>query len=214
MVNSALGGLSETRRKLVLLVKSSRELTVDELSEQLGITRSAVRQHVGGLEAAGLLEHVAERGRPGRPRFRYILTQAAERLFPGRSDEVFADVLAALDERHPGLSTQLFREHFANRTADLPGDIGEKPIDRQVSQLVKVLEDDGHMPALETMGPDSWQLTSTNCPLARVPEGRPAVCEAELGFFRAIAPSTEIKLVQRMSDDTNSCVHLLTAGES
>ena len=210
MPNTALGGLSETRRKIVLLIKADGELTVDELADSLGITRSAVRQHVAGLEADGLLDHVTERGRPGRPRFRYVLTRAAERLFPGRTDEVFVEVLDALDQREPGRSAELFRQHFARRADQLPNDCGDRSIEAQVSQLVKVLEQDGHMPLLEATSASSWRLTSTNCPLARVAEGRSEVCDAELEFFRAVVPAAQVECARRIGDGKSSCVHLLS----
>lgn len=214
MVGSALGGLSETRRKLIQLVKASRELTVDELSDELGITKSAVRQHVAGLEAAGLLDHIAERGRPGRPRFRYILTPASDRLFPGRTDEVFAEVLTALDEGHPGLTTELFKQHFSRRTAELADDIGEDSVEQQVAHLVRVLEEDGHMPVLEANGDDTWTLTSANCPLGRASTGRPEICHAELAFIGALTPSADVICLQRIGDGQTSCIHQIAARSS
>jgi len=66
--------------------------------------------------------------------------------------------------------------------AQLPDDIGSGSIEMQVSGLVKVLEEEGHMPVLEATGAGSWMLISKNCPLGKVPNGCPAVCEAELEF--------------------------------
>ena len=214
MTHSALGGLSDTRRQLLLFVKAAQQLTVDELADSLGITKSAVRQHVTGMEAAGLLEHVAERGRPGRPRFRYVLTRAAERLFPSRYDDVFIDVLSALDDRDPGLADEMLKDHFARRIEELPEDIGEKPVGDQLAQLVKVLDDDGHMPAVEQTGPESWTVTTSNCPLLHISEGRPGFCQVELEFFRSLAPGATIDCTQRIAPGGNACVHMVKAKAS
>ena len=211
MAESALGGLSDTRRQLLLLIKAAGELTVDDLADSLGITKSAVRQHVTGLEQAGLLNHSAERGRPGRPRFKYVLSRAAEQLFPNRYDEVFLDILSLVDERDPGLADRLIQNHFQRRAESLPPEDGGRPLEEQVADLVRVLEEDGHLPVVDQTGPASWLITGGNCPLLRVSERRPALCEAELSFYRRIVPSATVDCSRGFSEDGEVCTHFVEA---
>src|SRR5437868_7167565 len=68
---------------LRLLLEHKNGLSVDELAARLGITRTAIREHLAGLERDRLIAQGFSRastgGRPSRP---YILTERGHALFP------------------------------------------------------------------------------------------------------------------------------------
>ena len=63
------------RRILDLLLAADHDLTIAELTADLGCNHNAVRQHLARLRAAGLVAEVREaRDKPGRPRLLYRAT--------------------------------------------------------------------------------------------------------------------------------------------
>ena len=56
--------------------------TLDELATHLGITKTAVKEHILKLESHGYLSFVDAKGSVGRPRRRYLLSPEGHDVFP------------------------------------------------------------------------------------------------------------------------------------
>ena len=69
------------------------------MGDDLGVTASAVRQHLTGLVASGLVTHSELKGAPGRPKHVYHLTPAAEALFPKTYSELTNELLGSRPTR-------------------------------------------------------------------------------------------------------------------
>ncbi len=65
-----------TQRRVLEALKRLGEATADELAVTLEVSSSAVRQHLGALRTAGLIDARQERGHAGRPADRYRATDA------------------------------------------------------------------------------------------------------------------------------------------
>lgn len=93
--------LSVGRRRILDHLKLSGPATPAELASALSLTPAAVRQHLDGLGAEGLVASAAAtRGSgsagPGRPAARWRLTRRAHRLFPDRHGELTAQLIGAI----------------------------------------------------------------------------------------------------------------------
>jgi len=73
-----------TRQHIVDFLRKQGQGTVDELSDNVGLTPMAVRHHLNVLLAEGLVEihHTKRRRKPGRPVQVYGLTNEARKLYP------------------------------------------------------------------------------------------------------------------------------------
>ena len=67
------------QRLLAKLLEAKAGLTVDELAGAIDITRSAVKQHLTGMERSGYVQHTSSKS-GGRPRFLYTLTESGETI--------------------------------------------------------------------------------------------------------------------------------------
>ncbi|QDV26289.1 MarR family protein [Aureliella helgolandensis] len=74
------------------LLRHGRGLTVQDLTEQLEVTATAVRQRLERLVEADLIERVKESVGRGRPQFRYVLTAMGMRYASAN----YADLATAL----------------------------------------------------------------------------------------------------------------------
>ena len=84
------------RHALLVALRRDGPATPASLSRDLGVSRSAVLQHLRALEAAALVARSAERHGVGRPRHRYDLTEAAQALFPADYAGLAQGLLEAL----------------------------------------------------------------------------------------------------------------------
>jgi predicted transcriptional regulator len=66
-----------SRENILLLLKNKGPLSVNELTKELNITRSAIRKHLIFLEGKGLVCHAIKRQIIGRPTLLYKLTEKA-----------------------------------------------------------------------------------------------------------------------------------------
>src|SRR5207253_1789230 len=87
--------MDSTREKLVSLLHRAKDgVAVDALAKALGVTITAVRQHLVSLERDGLVTRGETVPSGGRPQQLYVLTSAGNESFP-RQYSWFSDVLIA-----------------------------------------------------------------------------------------------------------------------
>src|SRR3982751_3676184 len=72
--------LLDTSRGRIVTLLQHRELTVDELAAQLGVSANAVRAQITGMERDGVVQRVGRRPGTTRPSQTYELTQEVEQL--------------------------------------------------------------------------------------------------------------------------------------
>ena len=83
----------ESRKKLLRhLLRNKAGATIDELSRALGVTRTAIRQHLAALMRDALVVPGAARPTGGRPERLFVLTEAGKEAFP-RHYSWFAELL-------------------------------------------------------------------------------------------------------------------------
>jgi predicted ArsR family transcriptional regulator len=101
------------RRKQLLrhLLRNKSGASVDELAQAVGVTRTAVRQHLASLMRDRLVAPGAARASGGRPQRLYVLTDEGKEAFP-RHYAWFAQLLVeeiAKEHGAAGLRTRLGR---------------------------------------------------------------------------------------------------------
>ena len=91
---------ASTRGRVTTLLRNG-DRTVEELAQALGLTDNAVRAHVATLERDGLVQQAGVRRGTSKPACAYVLTPAAERLFPKAYGTLLRMLLDVLAERLP-----------------------------------------------------------------------------------------------------------------
>ena len=173
-----------TKRGLLdLLVR--RERTAEELAALLGVSPTAVRQHLATLAGLGLVERRKSGTTGGRPAFLYRLTPHAHRAYPKRHDLLVREILEAVIEREGeeealAIVTDAAR-HLARKVH--VGD-GEPGAPGRLEALAARLEEEFAWEADFERRPDGGlQFVVHQCPFQAVSTEHPAVCGA---FFRTL----------------------------
>src|ERR1700754_913263 len=140
-----LAELPPTRRALLVTLRKRGEARAEELATELGVTVSAVRQHLQGLAAADLVAHRDERGGPGRPRRSYALGPAAEALFPKAYGELTLELLDHLADEDPGVVQRAFERRRAARVRRVRSRLEGLDFARCIAEIARVLDEDGYL---------------------------------------------------------------------
>src|SRR4051812_13978854 len=93
-----LDELSESRRRILTLIKERSVASISDVARALAVTHEAARKQMLDLQRSGWLsttcaEEEADSNALGRPAAQYCLSQDAENLFPKRYASLTVELL-------------------------------------------------------------------------------------------------------------------------
>jgi len=197
---------STTRRAILLTIKKQGEARAEDLAGTLGITPSAVRQHLSGLLGEGLVAVREQRGGAGRPKFFYSTTAAAEPLFPKRYGGLTNELLDYLDDTEPELVNHLFDRRRQRRVESATVRLAGKGFEDRVDELARILDEDGYLADVER-GEGLWWIVEHNCAILEVALRYGQACSSEIGFLREVMPDADIERVSHMAAGEHRCAY-------
>ncbi len=167
--------------RILAHLRRSGEASIRELEQVLDVSTTAVREQLVRLERRGLIAVRRERGRPGRPRLIYALSERGHASFPPAAETLAVALLEAV------ASDGDFRQvdRLLLRVAEQIGDGYRTAIDGpsagdRVEQLVDAIEARG-IPAESGSGQhEIWLLA---CPYHAFIARHPELCAMERQTF-------------------------------
>jgi DeoR family suf operon transcriptional repressor len=204
-LNPTLESLPRTRREVLILLKKRGEASVEELASALGITVSAVRQHLTGLEAVGFAAHRSVSDGPGRPRFLYRLSAGAEALFPKYYSELTNELLSYVQDEDPETLERIFKRRRQRRVEGAVARLRGKSFPEKVAELARILDEDGYLADFEALPDGSFLVTEHNCAILGVARKWGLACSTEIEFLREAIPEANIARVAHMMAGAHVC---------
>jgi DeoR family transcriptional regulator, suf operon transcriptional repressor len=201
----ALSAMGRARTALLTALKTRGEATAEQLAAELRITVGAVRQQLGPLGQEGLLAHRDERPGPGRPRRWYCLTPAAESLFPKRYGQLTNQLLGFIEETDPSLVSEAFVRRSRQRQERARERLEGRPFEEKVSELARILDEDGYLADCERIDDSSWRITELNCAILDVARHHREACGSELAFLRSVLPEASVERVTHILAGGHAC---------
>ena len=198
---------STTRRAILLTIKKQGEARAEELASILGITTSAIRQHLTALLGEGLVAVREQRGGAGRPKHLYSVTAQAEALFPKTYPELTCELLDYAGAEGPGTVERLFERRRQRRVADARLRLAGKSFDERVTELARILDEDGYLADTEHDEGGDWRIVEHNCAILEVAFRYGQACSSELGFLRDVMPDAQIDRVSHMASGGYHCAY-------
>jgi DeoR family suf operon transcriptional repressor len=202
-----LANLPTTRRAILTAIKRSGPVTAAELAAGLGITVAGVRQHLHRLGEDGLVDHRPDPEGRGRPAHRYELTAAGETLFPKRYGDLTSELLGYLGGPQSDEVKRLFSERGRRRLVGATPRLAELSLAEQVSELTRILDEDGYLADIEVLPSGGWLITEHNCAILTVATGYRQACSSELEFIRAALPGATVERVAHLMDGAHVCAY-------
>ena len=196
------------RRKQLLrhLLRNKGGATVDELGQGLGVTRTAIRQHLASLMRDGLIGPGDTRASGGRPKQLFVLTDKGREAFP-RHYSWFAQLLIeAMAEEHgaTGLRTRLGRIAAAvvvqlrHATPQL-GTRREK-----VAQLSSLMDELGYDARMAKDVGGAPAIEADNCVFHELAMKNPVICHFDLALMSSYTGS-KVELHECMAKGGHVC---------
>lgn len=184
--------LAGARARVARLLLTDGPATASSLARRLGLTSAAIRRTLDELTADGLVSgderppfgpsRPRQRGRPARV---FFLTAAGHDAFDATYDDLASQLLAFIDE---AMGTGAVAEFARRRAHGLEDGYrtrvaeGRDVVDR-ANTLAELLTADGFAASVEHSAGDSLQICQRHCPISRIAEEFPVLCEAEAAAF-------------------------------
>jgi DeoR family transcriptional regulator, suf operon transcriptional repressor len=177
--------LPEGTKYDIMKLLTRQELSSQMLAETLGVSPTAVRQHLETLEALGLVMRRKQVSQPNRPTYLYRLSARGEESFPKRYDLLLSLLVEVLTERAGDEAVAEVIEAAAARLAARVRSRFESiDASRRWSLLVDWLEEELAWHADVTIEDGGGRrITIHQCPFQEVSRRQPAVCGV---FFRTL----------------------------
>jgi DeoR family suf operon transcriptional repressor len=204
--------MKSTKEQILSHLKRSGGSTVDELASEFGLARMTVRQHLTGLERDGVVQTHEEKGKSGRPRMVFALSDHGEEMFPKRYDRLAdlvlneaarltADEIAGLDE--DGRKRLLLQKMAERVYSEHETKIRDKSLPERVELVADILREEGGL-ADWTSAEDTFEIVDYNCVYRRVVDSHPGVCDWHVSLLGRLLGS-KVECSQFMSKGAESC---------
>ncbi len=196
--------MSDTRKKILRVLKSANQATVAELAEAVGLSPIAVRHHLGSLQAENLIVAQEVRHGVGRPYYVYKLTEAGHEQFPQKyvrlTERLLEELKATLP---PETIEQLFAHMAEGLAAEVRPELAGLPPEQKIDRLVELLGEEGFIARWERAG-ETFVLTGVSCPYIHIGQSHPEVCHFDIQLMTDVM-ETEVERCSCMIEGDTQC---------
>ena len=181
--------------------------TVDELGTAVGLSRTAVNQHLAALERDGFVGRGAPRKTAGRPQQVYVLTEDGAQRFPKQYAWFSRLLLQTLRQDLGEEKAALFMYNLGvRRSAQLMPRLVGKDRSEAIDEIVKIMNETGFV--ARTITPESPDEVAVvecmNCVYHDLSKDYPEVCRFDIGLLSGLMGS-EVEHLCCMQQGSGSC---------
>ena len=197
----------ERRKQLMRhLLRHKTGASIDELALAIGVTRTAVRQHLAALSQEGLVVPAGHRATGGRPQQLFVLTPQGREAFPRRYSWFAQLLIEAMAKEHgtSGLRVRLGRIASAV-VAQLPQRAPEKDSRQQkVAKVSKLMDELGYDARTGKQIAGAPTIEADNCVFHELAMSNPEICQFDLSLLSGLTGS-KVELDECMARGGHVC---------
>jgi len=189
------------------LLQHKAGVTLDELVVAVGLSRTAVNQHLIALEREGCVQKAAPRKTGGRPLHVYVLTDEGANRFPKQYSWFSKLLIRTLRERF-GVeeASQYMYDLGVKMSADLiPRLVGKNRMER-IAEIVQIMNETGFV--ARTVSPNGTdkllRIECKNCVYHDLSKDYPEVCRFDVGFLSGLM-GAEVEQQECMQRGGDAC---------
>jgi predicted ArsR family transcriptional regulator len=198
---------SRQKEILVILKDHPQGLSIPKMEENLGISRTAVNQHLINLERDGLVAkgNIAKTG--GRPGYVYLITAKGIDHLPKQYSWFSELMLDSLKEKlgADGL-TNFLRELATGVGQQLRSRLWAKPLEKQIEEVNALMNELGY--EARVLPPGSGELpmiSAQNCVYHKLAEKHPEVCQFDLALLEGLLENQDATQEECIVRGGSSC---------
>jgi predicted ArsR family transcriptional regulator len=180
----------ESRQQVLAhLLEAKSGASVDEVIASVGLSRTAVNQHLLVLEREGYVRRSAPRRTGGRPGRIYVLTEEGTNLFPKKYSWFSRILIQTLREQmgEEQLARYMYDLGVKMSAALIPRLVGKNRVER-IDEIVKIMNETGFRAKTTTCekGDKIPRVQCTNCVYHDLSKDYPEVCRFDIGFLSGL----------------------------
>jgi predicted ArsR family transcriptional regulator len=199
-----------TRRAIINLLKQSGSMDSQELSERLGVSAMAVRQHLYALQDEKLVTYQEESRAMGRPAKLWQLTSAADRLFPDGYAELTLSLIDSVKEAFGEAGLDRLLDVKANHQIAAYQSLlqGQEELRQRLEALATLRTDEGYMAQIQPLDDGSFLLIENHCPICAAATACTGLCAKELEVFgRVLGEGVTVERTEHILAGARRCVY-------
>ncbi|MCY4411520.1 MAG: MarR family transcriptional regulator [Caldilineaceae bacterium] len=179
--------------------------TIKDFELLLGVTTTAVRQHLNALQASGYLDRREERSGVGRPHYIYVATDAARELFACRCDDLALTMLQEMygmvGAEKMGTLLKRVGVRLAERYAE---SVNAPGVQQRIEEMAGALARQGVLTDVSAGESDTIALKMYNCPYHDLAVEHREICEMDQQMLQKVL-GVEVSLDDCIMDGHGSC---------
>lgn len=206
--------MTGSKKEILDLLKRKGILSVDEVTDEVGLAKTTLREHFLQLERDQYIERKYDRSGPGRPSLQYKLTPQGHRLYPSAESDLMRSLLSYLKRKGDESTIEEFFEEFWDKRYEKADRLmnEQESGDRmaQLGALSVMLEDEGFMPEYE-VDKEKGDLTirECNCPFSEVIKETRLPCKLEAEFYKRLFDG-KVERTSYIADGDFSCTYCIS----
>lgn len=191
--------------QILEFLKRRGSASIKELEDLLGVTTTAVRQHLNTLLGEGYVERKRVNAGVGRPHHVYIPTVKVNELFACHCDDLALTLLEEVfDQEGPERAAQLLDrvgDRLAKRYA---GSVRSNLLRERVEEMAGVLNKIGVLTDINMEDENTFVLKTYNCPYHELAQEYRDVCEMDANLMRKVL-GADVNLSSCIMDGHGGC---------
>lgn len=187
------------------LLKETDGLSVDALVEQIGVTKTAIKEHLIYLEGLSLVESRDERIGVGRPRKLYTLAPEGREVFPRQYSWFSTQMLELMSQTMSEEQLGDFMRQLADRVYQGVGDLSCLSTAERIKALVKLMNDLGYRARLVPQSKqEPTRLEAFNCVYHQVAQQHTTICQFDTQLI-SNATGMQVQMESCIAKGGSSC---------
>jgi len=190
-----------------LLLEHKSGLSVDQLAARLGITGTAIREHLTGLERDRLIAQGESRpSTGGRPSRSYVLTEQGHALFPKHYALLARLLIEDLAERGSEDLGEALAAMGRRLAARMKGEVQGRTLAERGGSVAGLMSSLGYEAAFRDG--EEPRIEALNCVYHDLAAGNPTICALDLALVGGLADA-EVEHRSCMARGDNACAFCL-----
>jgi len=208
--------VESTREQILRYVRGRRETTVAHLAESLGLSQQAVRRHLDGLRADGLVDVRQERHGVGRPALMFFATERGEDMAGHTYLQLLSRLFRHLEKLDadqvsgttgPQVLDKVFSGIAREMAADHRSEVNGSTLDQRIAETSRALEREGIVDGWNKTDGE-YHIVNGECPYLRLAEMSDAACRSDRQTIELLI-GAEVEQITRIVDGAACCEYVL-----
>ncbi len=197
--------------QIIEFMQRNGSATIKDLEQLLGITTTAVRQHLNTLQVEGYIERKTVHAGVGRPHHTYTVTAKTHEVFACHCDDLAMTLLEEVFALEGQERTNQLLARVSNRLANkYQHSVRSTLLTERVDELADALYQRGVLTDVHTHDDNTIVLHTYNCPYHELAQDHREICEMDEAMMRQVLGS-EVNLQACMMDGHQSCSFVVSA---